>query len=246
MNQEPDLGEQALDKATEVVLSSQLDEVENLEVDIRTNPLQIVQGKVDSVNINGQGLVIKQDLRAESVKVQTNAVSINPLKVVTGEIELEQPAQAQAQVLITEADLNRALQSTYLREKLKQLAIEVDGKTIPIEIHHINLQLLEANQIDISATIRSGEKEASEFQAVVQPVLKDNGQRIELEILSAKGQGLSLKFLSALFQKVVELLDFRNFELGGMSLHLNELETYEGKLSLQANTTIEKLPSKAE
>lgn len=106
--------------------------------------------------------------------------------------------------------------------------------------------MLEANQIDISATIRSGEKEASEFQAVVQPVLKDNGQRIELEILSAKGQGLSLKFLSALFQKVVELLDFRNFELGGMSLQLNELETYEGKLSLQANTTIEKLPSKAE
>jgi hypothetical protein len=243
MNQDPDLGEQALDKATEIVLTSQLDDAENIEVDIRTDPLQLVQGKVDSVNIHGQGLVVKQELRAESVTIQTDAVAINPLKAVTGEIELNQPAHAQTQVILTEADLNRALQSDYLRNKLRQLEVEVDGKIVPIDIQHVELQLLNDDRINISAAIDTDGVEETEFNAVVKPILKENGQRIEIEILSAQGQGLSLKFLTALFQKLIELLDLRNFELGGMTLKLNELETYEGTLSLQANTTIVKLPS---
>ena len=52
---EPDLGEQALSKVAEVGISSQLDEVEDLDVDIRTNPLQLMQGKVESVKIAGEG-----------------------------------------------------------------------------------------------------------------------------------------------------------------------------------------------
>jgi hypothetical protein len=246
MNQEPDLGEQALDKAAEIALSSQLDEVENIEVDIRTDPLQLVQGKVESVDINGRGLVMKQDLRAESVAIKTDAVAINPLKAVTGEIELNEPAQAQAHVLLTEADLNRALTSAYLRDKLKQLDLEVDGKKTTIEVQQVKLQLLEADQISINAIIRTEANEEVDFNAIVKPELKDNGQRIDIEILSAKGQGLSLDLLTALFRKIIELLDLRNFELGGMSLRLNDLKSHEGKLSLQANTTIEKFPSATE
>lgn len=38
----PDLGEQALSKVVEVGLASQLDPVDNLKVDIRTDPLKTV------------------------------------------------------------------------------------------------------------------------------------------------------------------------------------------------------------
>ncbi len=38
MSDSPDLGEQTLNKAAEIGLSSQLDEVENLDVDIKTDP----------------------------------------------------------------------------------------------------------------------------------------------------------------------------------------------------------------
>ena len=52
----PDIGEQAVSKAAEVGLESQLDQAEDLDVDIRSNPLDIVQGDVDSVSVKGEGL----------------------------------------------------------------------------------------------------------------------------------------------------------------------------------------------
>ncbi|MGA9379223.1 MAG: LmeA family phospholipid-binding protein [Phormidium sp.] len=49
---QPGLGEQVLSKATEIGLSTQLDEVEELNVDIRTNPIQVMQGELESVSMN--------------------------------------------------------------------------------------------------------------------------------------------------------------------------------------------------
>lgn len=54
------LGEQALNKAAEIGLSSQLDEAENLDVNIKTDPLKLVQGQVDSVSVEGEGLVMQK------------------------------------------------------------------------------------------------------------------------------------------------------------------------------------------
>jgi hypothetical protein len=76
----PDLGEQALSKVAEAGIASQLDAVEDIDVDIRTNPGKLVQGKVDSVTISGKGLVMKQDLRMETLEVNIDKVEINPLR----------------------------------------------------------------------------------------------------------------------------------------------------------------------
>ena len=88
MQSQGDLGEQALSKAAEVALSTQLDEVENLDVDIRTDPLKLVQGQLDSVKIEGEGLVMQKDLRAEELHIQTGNIGINPLSAAFGKIEL--------------------------------------------------------------------------------------------------------------------------------------------------------------
>lgn len=53
-----DLGNQALIKVAEIGITSQLDTVEKIEVDIRTDAGKLIQGKVDSVVISGQGLVM--------------------------------------------------------------------------------------------------------------------------------------------------------------------------------------------
>ncbi|NJO08767.1 MAG: LmeA family phospholipid-binding protein [Leptolyngbyaceae cyanobacterium SL_1_1] len=66
MSKDLDLGAQAISKAVEVGLKSQLDAVEDLQVNISTDPAKLVQGEVDYVEIKGKGLVMKRDLRAES------------------------------------------------------------------------------------------------------------------------------------------------------------------------------------
>lgn len=60
-----DLGEQALSKLTEIGIASQLDEVEAIEVDVKTDPIKVIQGKVDAVSVEGKGMVMQKDLRVE-------------------------------------------------------------------------------------------------------------------------------------------------------------------------------------
>lgn len=244
MNREPDLGEQALDKAAEVAITSQLDEVKQVDVDIRTNPVKLMQGKVDSVAIAGEGMVMKQELRVEAAEIHADAVAVNPLKAVLGEIELTQPTNAKSQFLLTEADLNRALASDYLRSKMKDLKVEDHGDPVTVNIQNTTLHLLQDGKVSFDIDIKINETNRSvQLSALAKPLLKDNGQQIDFEIFSAEGQGLSLEFVSALFKQVVELLDLRRFELEGVSLRLRDLEVSEGKMLLRADTTIEKIPN---
>ena len=244
MTDQAGLGKQALDKVAEMAIKSQLDHVEHVDVDVKAEPLDLLQGKVDSVSIEGTGMVMKQALRVEALKVNADSMSINPLKALTGEIELTQPTNAQAQILITEADLNRALASDYLLRKMQGLKISVqgEGKTVDIQKAEIHLPGDDKLALNVALLVQeSGDR--PEFSAVAIPSLKEAGQKIDLKLISAEGQDLSIDFATALFNEVIELLDLRNFELDGISLQLQSLIVQKGTLLLQAATTIEKLPA---
>lgn len=130
----PDLGEKALSKVAELGIVSQLDEAETIDVDIRTDPGKLSQGEVDSVTIAGKGLVMKQDLRMETLEINTDTVAINPLSAVFGNIELTHPTNADTQIVLTEADINRAFNSDYLQAKLHGLKMEVEGHSVTIDV----------------------------------------------------------------------------------------------------------------
>lgn len=243
MTKEPDLGEQALDTVAEVAISSQLDEAKQVDVDIRTDPVKLVQGKLDSVAISGKGMTMKRDLRVDSVQVNANTVAIDPLKAIAGELELTEPLNAQTRILLTEADLNRALASDYLRTKMQNLQIKHEGESIPVSIEQAVILLKENQQIQSSAKIFLPKtNERKELTSVFIPSLQDDGYKIALEIISAEGEGLSLEFLTVLFEQLIELLNLRNFNLGGGSLQIQELEVHPEKLLLQARTVIKKIP----
>ena len=104
MPDEPRLEEQALSEVAEKSISAQLDKVENLEVDVRTNLLKMVQGQADSVSIAGQGLVMQKDIRVDKLEVHTDKVAIDVLSAILGQIELNQPVDATARVVLTEQD----------------------------------------------------------------------------------------------------------------------------------------------
>ncbi|MBL1177161.1 LmeA family phospholipid-binding protein [Pantanalinema sp. GBBB05] len=240
----PDLGEQAISKVAELGITSQLDEVEELNVDIRTDPGKIIQGQLDSVVIEGKGMVMQQDLRVEAIEINTDKIAINPLSVVFGDIELTHPTEAETHVVLTEADLNRALNSDYLRSKMQDLKITVEDKPVTIKPEHITLQLPGDCKFVLDATMlirETGEKKQVHATAI--PHVKDQGERISLEILAAEGQGLNSELVTALLNELTELLDLRNFELQGMTLRLKGLDAQAGRLVLEAATTIREFPS---
>lgn len=242
---DPDLGEQALSKLVELGLNSQLDEVEKLDVDIRTNPIKLVQGEVDAVAIAGEGIVMQQDLRVEALEVATGKVSVNPLSTMLGKVELTEPANAEARIVLTEDDINRALNSDYLREKMQNQEVETSGKKLTIDTLKAHVHLPGENQIMLDAEISIQETgEVKQVSIKACPTLRDNGHRIALEdVVFAQHSELSITVANALFAKVMELLDLRNFEMQGMSLQMKDLKVRQGQMIMQASAQIEQFPS---
>jgi hypothetical protein len=74
-----DLGKQALNKVAEAGISTQLDEVEDLTVDVDTDPIKLMSGEVDSVAMDGKGMVMEKDLRVETLQVTTGTVAVNAI-----------------------------------------------------------------------------------------------------------------------------------------------------------------------
>ncbi len=243
--QQGDIGEQALSKAAEVALSSQLDEAESLDVDIRTDPLKLLQGELDSVKIQGEGLVMQKDLRAQELQVRTGNIAINPLSAAFGKIELTRPTEADAHVVLTEQDLERAFNSEFIHDKLQNLDVHVDGQPMTINTKQVELHLPGDSKIALKAEIllnKTGETKEVSFSAV--PRVSAGGQRLSLEqVQYAEGKDVSPELTAALLESASELLDLGNFELEGMSLRLKGLDVQKGKLTLQAEAQVEQFPS---
>lgn len=251
MNQ-PDLGEQAISKAAEIGLSSQLDEVENLDVDIRTNPLDLMQGKLQSVEIEGKGLVMEKELRAEELTIQTNEIGINSVKAAFGNIELTHPTDAKAQIVLNEADIERAFNSEYLKQKLQNLPINSEDRSLTANIKQVKFDLPEAGKVSLEADLAIAnaeseplaETETTEkiaFSAV--PCVSADGYSVALEdVQYPKDQNYASELTSALLDSVSEILDLRNFDLKEISLNLNKLEVQPGKMILVADARIEDFP----
>lgn len=238
------LGNQALSKVAEIGITSQLDAVENIDVDIRTDPGKLLQGKVDSVVISGQGLVMKQDLRMEDITVSIDRVSINPLSAILGNIELTHPSDAQAIVVLTQSDLNRAFSSDYMQAKLHGLKIEMDGQPVTIDVQHVTIDFPGENKLVIAGDFRIREQpELKKICATAMPTIEADGNQISLEILAAEGQGLNLRLVMAIFEQLIALLDLRNLEIPGMSFQLHNLEAQVGKLVIHAKAQVDQIPS---
>jgi hypothetical protein len=241
----PDLGEQAVSKVAELGIKSQLDEVEALEVEIETDPLKMMSGAVDSVSIEGEGMVMKQDLRIEKMELNTGAVAINPLSIAFGKIELAHPTEAQAIVTLTESDINRAFNSNFVREKMQNLQVNVDGESAVVDMQQIDFGLPGNGKVSLATDVilqSSQERKHVAFTAV--PKISQSGQQVVLENVEyVDDQELSPELTEALLNQSKELLNLRNFELEGMTLRLKKLEVQTGKLILDSEAIVHQFPS---
>lgn len=238
------LGEKAISKAAEIGISNQLDNVDNINVDIRTNPAKLLLGEVDSVEITGQGLVMKQDLRIETLDISTDKVALNPLSTVFGNIELIRPTTAETQIVLTEADINRAFNSDYIQAKLQGLKMQVEEELLAVDVHKTIIDLPGDNKFEITADFVLKEQPGiKKLSATAIPKIQENGHCISLEILSTEGEGLTTKLVIAILEQLTALLDLRNFDIPGISLQLHQLDAQKGRLVIQTKTQIEQIPS---
>jgi hypothetical protein len=239
------LGEQALNKIAEVALSTQLSEAERLEVQVKTDPSKLAQGELESLTIEGEGLVMQEDLRMQEMEMQISPIAVNPWKALMGNIQLTQPAEGTARIVLTEADINCAFNSEIFIKKLRNLDIAVEGKPVTLNTQRVDFHLLSDGKIALDAEVllhQTGELRTVSLTTT--PRISADGQGVSLEDTHyLQGKELSPELTKALIEKATEILNLHNFEMEGISLIIHQLDVESGKLTLQAEANVTQFPS---
>ena len=237
-----DIGEQAISKAAEVGLESQLDQAEDLDVKIKTDPLDLVQGNIDSVSVKGEGLVMQGELRAEKLRIETNSISIDPIKAALGKIELNSATDGRMLVVLCEEDIQRAFNSEYVKDKLKDLKIDYQGKTVTAQIEQVKFALPETKvKLEAKVKLENNGLEKVNFTAI--PEVDATGHKIDLKSVEYEQEAeYNQDVAQAIVASAEEILDLRNFELDEMSLKVRKLNVKTGKLTIEADAVIKDFP----
>lgn len=232
---EPRLEEQAISEVVKQGLLSQVDNAENVEVDIKTDLLKMVQGKLDSVSVTGEGVFIQEDIRVEQLEIQTDQVSINPLSAIFGKIELNQPTNTTAHVVLTEFDLNQALNSSFVRSKNFSFELNVEGQPVKVEmLFPLELRLPSDEKIHIGGNLKlhkPSETQTVPFAAVAS--VRTTAHPVLLEsFYCAPGQGQPIELLIALLQKLQALVNQPYFEIEKTSFRVQSMDVKKETLAL--------------
>ncbi|MCC5621768.1 DUF2993 domain-containing protein [Nostoc sp. CHAB 5715] len=245
MPDEHRLEEQFLSQEAERRISEKLDDAEKIEIDVQTDLLKIVQGQADGVSVSGQGLVIQEDIRVQEIKLQTESISINPLSALFGQIELNEPVNAIARIILTEADMNRALASDFVSSQMQNFDLDVDGKIVSFEAQKIEIFLPGDGKIECRGRVLLKEKGNTRilgYTAIARP--RTHSQPAMLEAFNCtEGGGISIEVVTALMHKVKELMNIPYFKWEDMVFHIKDIKVETGSLVLLVETQMKQIPS---
>ncbi|AFZ36980.1 hypothetical protein Sta7437_3479 [Stanieria cyanosphaera PCC 7437] len=245
MSSEQRLDEQAISKVAENLLSEQVEEAQELDVDIRTNPIKIVQGEVDSISITGKGLVTQQDLHVQKIELDLDGIAINLLSVLFGKIELNQPINSTGRLVMTEADLNQNLNSDYFLSKLLPLELNVDGQIVLLKfLRPMELRLPGEGKVVFSSNLQVCEKDKTQqvcFTGVIHPRTHEHPVLME-KFYFEEGQALSLEILVAFMEILKKLINSSYVNYQGTKFRIQEMNVDRGSISLEVEAQINQIP----
>jgi hypothetical protein len=247
-----DFGEQMLNTVAAQSIRHLFTQSEMVEVTIRCYPSsKLLQGSVDSFKMSGRGLVIRRQFEVEEMSFETDAVSIDFGSVLGGKLKLKQPTQAVAQVVLSEDGLNRAFEADLVQKRLQNVDLEaltnLSGGE-PVSFRNVQLQLLPENRVKIwaetdlpnrsnvpillIATLAIEKRRRISFQ---DPQFPSDG-------IPAEMQGLSTSVSKAFAEILDGMVDLDRFDLDGVMLRINRLETSGKQLIFSGYAQIERFP----
>lgn len=222
-----------------------------VEVSVKCNPSsKLLQGTIDSFKMNGRGLVIRQQFRTEEMSFETDAVAIDFGSAVKGKIALKQPTQAIAQVKLSQADINKSFEADLVRKRLENLTPDaltnISGGE-PISFTDVEVQLLPDNEVKLSAKASWGDTIVPVSLKCILGIskrrrVKFENLQFEQDNIPAEIHDVSQNLTLALGEILNEMVDLDKFNLDGVKLRLNRLQTEGQMLLFSGYASIERVP----
>lgn len=224
---------------------------DSVEVSVKCNPSsKLLQGTIDSFKMSGSGLVIRKQFRTEEMSFETDAVAIDFGSAVQGKIALKQPTQAIAQVKLSEDDINKSFEADLVRKRLENLApdalTEISGGE-PISFTDVEVKLMPENGVKLSAKASwDGNMVPISLCCVLgiskRRKVKFEEVQFESSEIPPELQDTSKKLTLALGEILNEMVDLDKFNLDGVKLRLNRLQTEGRMLLFSGYAQIERVP----
>ncbi|MEM8721704.1 MAG: DUF2993 domain-containing protein [Cyanobacteria bacterium P01_G01_bin.39] len=259
-----------LDRIAQGQLRDQVIDVEQQAVRIDNRPnYQVIQGKLDRVRIASRGVKIKPGLRIAIVDLETDQVALNLAELNFDNLDelrasLSQPVSGLVRLVLTETDLNQALQSPEILAQLQTtlnrlIARRAGSSNISYQLSDLGLELRPTNRLQVKFklnrassstenrsnrstgtskfTNRSRELDIAlelEFQVV-------NGTTVRLlePMGTVNNRPLSDRLLKGFAEGISDRLDLNSLSADGIITRILQLEIDEDKLELINFTRLE-------
>lgn len=247
-----DWGEQMLNTVASQTIRHLFTKSESVEVFVRCYPSsKLLQGSIDSFKMGGRSLIIRKDFFVEEMSFETDAVSIDFSSVLSGKLRLKQPTQAIAQVVLTQDGINQAFTAELVKKRLINLSEPTltelsDGE--PVSFTDVQVELLPDNRLKIFAKADLNNGELVPLNMTVKVGIERRRKvsfknpQIDLESVPEAQREISETLCTALAEILDNMVDLDRFDLDGVKMRLNRLETEGQKLIFSGYAEIERIP----
>lgn len=246
-----DLGECAINAVASQSIQHLFTRSESVEAFVRCSPSsKLLQGSIDSFKMSGRNLTIRKDFQIEEMLFETDAVSIDFCSALKGQISLRQPTQAVAQVILSEAGINHAFKSELVAKRLQNISIPVlnniSGGTVSFT--EIQVELLPNNRIRLFAKTDLPNYGTVPISMTATLVVEQRRRlsfqhpHFDLNLVPESIQAVSHDLTASFAQLLNNMIDLDRFDLDGVMLRLNRLETQGKKLIFSGYAQIEHFP----
>ncbi|MEH1819579.1 MAG: DUF2993 domain-containing protein [Nostoc sp.] len=247
-----DWGERMLNTVASQTIRHLFTQSESVEVSVRCYPSsKLLQGSIDSFKMSGRGLVIRKDFAVEEMSFETDAVAIDFGSVLSGKLSLKQPTQAIAQVILSEAGINQAFNAELVKKRLLNLTVPsltaLSGGE-PVSFTDVQIQLLPENHLQLVAKADLNNGELVPLSMILAIGIERRRRvsfrdpKIQLDQVPEAQREISQTLSVALVEILDNMVDLDRFDLDGVKMRLNRLETEGQKLIFSGYAEIERIP----
>lgn len=248
-----DWGEQMLNTVASKTIRHLFTQSESVDVSVRCHPSsKLLQGSIDSFKMSGRGLVIRRQFRAEEMSFETDAVSLDFGSVLKGQIALKQPTQAIAQVVLTEDDINLSFKADLVKKRLENISIpslnELSGGE-PISFTDVQVQLHANNRVRLFAKAQLPQHELVPISLTATLAVERRRRvlfedyKFEPDSVPESLRDISQTMTDALAEILNNMVDLDRFNLDGVTMRINRLETKGKTLIFSGYAQIDRVPS---
>jgi hypothetical protein len=247
-----DLGEKFLNQVASQAISRLFSASEHVDVQVRCFPSsKILQGVIDSFKMLGRGLVIRHQFPVAEMSFETDTLAIDFGAIMRGELKLKQPTQAIAQVVLSEAGINEAFRAELVRQRLENVstpALDAISGEEPVTFRQIVVQLRPQNQITIYAQAQLPLQGLVPFQVSTTLTIERRrrilftGAQFQAGLVTADIEPIAERLAAAFIELLNGMVDLDCFDLDGVTLRLNRLETQSERLVFSGYAQIDHFP----